>query len=110
MKAWSLDAEQGDGTAAVERRGGSRERERGDRRVKQQQLWVMGAATKRRSWWALPPAHRGSGGTWATPWTAVMGIIIANDEDNGAEISIRWDNGQDTHILLSGKTDGWALE
>jgi hypothetical protein len=37
------------------------------------------------------------------------GVIIANDEDNGTEIGVRWDNGQESHRLKCGKKSTHTL-
>lgn len=49
------------------------------------------------------PDHQGS-------CRRLLGEIIANDEDFGTEIGVRWDNGQESHNLHCGKKRGWALE
>ncbi len=38
------------------------------------------------------------------------GTIIANNEDNGTEIGVRWDNGRESHNLWCGKRGGRALK
>jgi len=38
------------------------------------------------------------------------GTIIANDEDGGTEIGVRWDNGGESHHLWCGKKGGHALK
>ncbi len=38
------------------------------------------------------------------------GEIIANDEDNGTEIGVRWDDGSERHNLHCGKKNGNALQ
>jgi len=40
---------------------------------------------------------------------AKKGTIIANDEDNGTEIGVRWNNGSESHHLWCNKKGGHAL-
>ena len=43
-------------------------------------------------------------------WEPKSGKIIANDEDFGTEIGVRWDDGTESHNLHCGKKEGWALK
>lgn len=39
-----------------------------------------------------------------------FGVVIANDEDNGSEIGVRWNGGGESHNLHCGKKGGFALK
>ena len=43
-------------------------------------------------------------------FSPLSGVIIANDEDNGTEIGVRWDNGKVRHHIWCGKKGGNDLK